>query len=281
MWIEIFRTGRHTSSNGNELNFSVDDLDKIANLYNSRNAEGSAALAPLVKGHPKNDEPAHGWVERLARRGNYLLAKLRDLTPVIIDEVRNKQYQRISIALTRDMHLKHVGLLGAVSPAVEGLSPVAFTELDDNIELEYLHNDESVTHLIHQNNELKERVENYERTLVSRDLIEFTSDLVKRRIIPSTQKNNALDILELAYNVDRITENEYSLLDKLKSFFHKMQFNSLQKEFATNHTSNNFGEFGNGKEFLADRDKLHKAVLEYMERNTEINYEQALTNLIK
>ncbi len=243
--------------------------------------KGVPHLLHLLKVIQKNDEPAHGWVERLARRGNYLLAKLRDLTPVIIDEVRNKQYQRISIALTRDMHLKHVGLLGAASPAVEGLSPVAFTELDDNIELEYLHNDESVTHLIHQNNELKERVENYERTLVSRDLIEFTSDLVKRRIIPSTQKNNALDILELAYNVDRITENEYSLLDKLKSFFHKMQFNSLQKEFATNHTSNNFGELGNGKEFLADRDKLHKAVLEYMERNTEINYEQALTNLIK
>lgn len=62
MWIEIFRTGRHTSSNGNELNFSVDDLDKIANLYNSRNAEGSAALAPLVKGHPKTTNlPMVGW----------------------------------------------------------------------------------------------------------------------------------------------------------------------------------------------------------------------------
>lgn len=103
MWIEIFKTGRHTSSNGNELNYTVEDLDKIVNLYNSRIEEDNATFAPLVKGHPKTDDPAYGWVERLARRGNYLLAKLRDLTPAIIDEVRNKQYQRISIALTRDL----------------------------------------------------------------------------------------------------------------------------------------------------------------------------------
>ncbi len=280
MWIEIFKTGTHTSSNGNDHDFSVEDLDKIANQYNQLNSNNNN-LAPLVKGHPSTDAPAYGWVERLARRGNYLMAKIRDLTPEIIEEVRNKKYQRISISLTPKLHLNHVGLLGAAVPAVDGLAPVSFVELDDNIELEYSQNDGSFTYLIHQNNELKEKVENYERALVSKDLMEFTSNLVEKKIISKHQKHNAQDLLELAYDIDKANPNEFNLLEKVKSFFQKMQFNSLQKEFATNQTTNKIGELLNTRELLNDRGELHRTILEYIEQNPEISYEQALSEIIK
>lgn len=280
MWIEIFKTGRHTSSNGNELDFSAEDLDKIAHQYNLRSTESPSMQAPLVKGHPHNDEPAQGWIERLARRGNFLMAKLRDLTPQIIDEVRNKQYQRISIALTNDLQLKHVGLLGAVSPAVEDLLPVSFAEFDETTQFEYSHTDDSITHLIHQNNELKDKVHTYQRTLVSRDLMEFCSNLVNNKVIPPNQQKSAVELLELAYVIDNSGNYEFQLLDKLKSFFNKLQYQSLQKEFAANHTINPIGKLGDNKSLLENRNELHKAVLEYMEQNPALNYQQALTNII-
>lgn len=280
MWIEIFKTGRHKSSNGNELNFSAEDLDKIAHQYNLRSSESPSLQAPLVKGHPYNDKPAYGWVERLARRGNFLLAKLRDLTPEIIEEVRNKQYQKISISLTNDLQLKHIGLLGAASPAVEGLSPVAFAEYDETFQMEYSQNEDSITHLIHLNNELKEKVHNYQRKLVSRDLMEFCSNLVGKKAISPNQQKSAMELLEFAYDIDSSGNYEFQLLDKLKSFFSKMEFQTLQKEFATNHTANKFAILSENRGLLDNREKLHKAVIEYMEQNPELTYQQALTNII-
>lgn len=281
MWIEIFRTGTHTSSNGNQISFSVDDLEKIANNYNNQAKEQTNSLAPLVKGHPSNDSPAYGWVERLARRGNFLLAKLSNLTTDIIEDVRNKQFQRISIALTKDFHLKHIGLLGAANPAVDGLAPVSFTEFDENIELEYSHSDDSITNIIHENYQLKEKVLNYERILVSRDLFEFTQNLISNGIISQNQKQSALELLELAYDIDKSSSVEYNLLDKIKSFFKKNNYLPLQKEFATNQTSRKLNEFTEAKNFHYDREKLHNTIVEYMEQNPEIDYQQALNHFIR
>lgn len=172
-------------------------------------------------------------------------------------------------------------MLGGASPAIEGLAPVTFVQLDDDIDLEYQYDDDSVTNLIHQNKELKSKIYEYERELINRDLIEFTSQLVDKKIVPLNQKNSTKELLELAYDIDRNSNNEYNLLDRLKSFFHKLQFNSLQKEFATNSTTKKFGELTNAKYLLEDREKLHHTILEYMEQNPEISYNQALNNLIK
>lgn len=281
MWIEIFKTGRHTSSNGKELEFSVEDLDRIAERYNQRTANATATLAPLVKGHPQDDSPAYGWVERLARRGNYLLAKLRDLSPEIIEDVQQKKFTRVSIALTGDLDLKHVGLLGSAQPAVEGLLPVAFVQMDESFELEYSQSTDGITQILNQNNDLKEKVELYERTLVRRDLSEFAANLVSRKIIPQSSKQAAMELMELAYELDKKYTEEYNFLDKIKSFFNKLEHNSLQKEFATHQTANKFGEFANKKNLIQNREQLHRTVMEYLEQNPEFSYEQALQEIIK
>jgi uncharacterized coiled-coil protein SlyX len=121
MWIEIFKTGEHTDSQGSAGEFTAESLDGIVSLYNEKVLEDSSFLAPVVKGHPATSDPALGWVERLARRGDFLVAKLKDVDPDFADEVERGCYRKISISLYPDRMLRHVGFLGGAQPAVHGL----------------------------------------------------------------------------------------------------------------------------------------------------------------
>lgn len=56
---EIFRTGTHTSLNGQTKDFSETDLDTIASSYDPQQHE-----APIVIGHPETNAPAYGWIEK-------------------------------------------------------------------------------------------------------------------------------------------------------------------------------------------------------------------------
>lgn len=133
--IEIFRVGKHLDANGTEVNIEVDDIDKIVEAYDAELHE-----APLVIGHPQHDKPAWGWVASLRRRGKILIAKLNDISPEISQAVRKGHYKKISASFYRPnakrnpvsdaWYLRHVGLLGAQTPAVKGLSPLKFSDED-------------------------------------------------------------------------------------------------------------------------------------------------------
>ncbi len=99
MWIEIFKTGTQTDSAGNSREFTVENLEEIAAMYNERIAADESGIAPVVKGHPKDNEPAYGWVERLGRRGKKLLAKLKELDTDFLQEVKNGAFRKISMAI--------------------------------------------------------------------------------------------------------------------------------------------------------------------------------------
>ncbi|CAN2042519.1 Peptidase [Candidatus Magnetomoraceae bacterium gMMP-15] len=121
MWIEIFKTGTHTSSNGHSKTWTINDLDKMVKQYDPLKRE-----APLVLGHPENNAPAYGWVEALKRQGNILLAKFKDIVPEFKNIVNEGLYKKRSISLYPDKSLRHVGFLGAAQPAVPGLKDFKF-----------------------------------------------------------------------------------------------------------------------------------------------------------
>jgi len=116
-WIEVFKSGTHTSSSGDTRTWSNDDLDAIVANY-----DPSVDEAPVVLGHPKTDEPAYAWVSALRREGDVLLAKFERVCPEFAIWVEKGLYRKISIALGPDFSLRHVGFLGAANPAVKGLS---------------------------------------------------------------------------------------------------------------------------------------------------------------
>lgn len=131
MWDKIARTGTFTDMNGRVYTFTRNDLQQIAENYSKR-----TELAPLVFGHPATDGPAHGWVKSLRVNGDTLEAEYEDIKPKAQEAIRNKEYRYKSIAIVPGTNtLRHVGLLGAVPPAMSGLGDMAFADEDESLTL--------------------------------------------------------------------------------------------------------------------------------------------------
>ncbi|GBC62494.1 hypothetical protein DENIS_3466 [Desulfonema ishimotonii] len=121
-WIDICRTGTWKAKSGKNVTFSEADLDAIVTAYNPDERE-----APLVFGHPAEDDPAYGWVTTLRRSGQVLQAAFRQVPEAVKTLVNAGHYKKISLALMPDKKtLRHVGLLGATQPAVSGLTSAKF-----------------------------------------------------------------------------------------------------------------------------------------------------------
>ena len=127
MWKEVFKVGKHTDANGNEREWSQEDLDIIVEKYNNQLPDDRHE-APVVIGHPVNNSPAYAWVKELKRDGDILLAKFAQIDPQFEKLIKEGKYKKVSIALYPDMMLRHVGFLGAVPPAVKGLKDSEFNE---------------------------------------------------------------------------------------------------------------------------------------------------------
>ncbi len=130
-WFEILKAGTFTDSAGRSHTFSETDLDAIVSGYDPAQHE-----APIVIGHPKSNAPAYGWIERLKRVGDTLLAAPKALVPEFVEMVNQGLFKKRSVSLFPDRTLRHVGFLGAAPPAVKGLSDVTFAQVDETIALE-------------------------------------------------------------------------------------------------------------------------------------------------
>lgn len=118
--IAIAKTGTFTDSRGKSHTFTEKDFDEIAANYS-----GATEKAPLVFGHPEDDHPAYGWTEKVFRQGQKLFAQLAQVPDAVRKAVHNGSYKYVSMSLhPGGKRLRHVGLLGAVPPAIPGLGPV-------------------------------------------------------------------------------------------------------------------------------------------------------------
>lgn len=129
-WFEVFRAGSYPQGDVSEA-----DLDQVVGSYDPAWHE-----APVVVGHPQVDAPAFGWVTKLQRRGKVLLARFSQVVPGLVKAVRDGRYKKVSIRLVktkeRGLYLWHVGFLGAQPPAVKGLAPIGFGEVEGGLDIE-------------------------------------------------------------------------------------------------------------------------------------------------
>lgn len=131
---QIFRTGTHTAMNGQTLTFSENDLRQIAFAYPWQKAK---QCAPLVLGHPADNQPAYGEVKALVVDGGRLFAHAI-VSPGLIRAVKSGYYNKVSAAFYSPLaqqnpvpgawSLRHVGFLGAMPPAVKGMAPLNFAQ---------------------------------------------------------------------------------------------------------------------------------------------------------
>lgn len=130
---EIFIAGTRADNSGKEVTITPDDLNAIAKGYNPSFHE-----APIVIGHPDDNAPAYGWVKSLSAKGDKLYAEFGEMDAGFVDLVKQGRYKKLSASFYPPKHpsnpkpdnwyLRHIGFLGALPPAVKGLSPVSFND---------------------------------------------------------------------------------------------------------------------------------------------------------
>lgn len=140
MKMEVFRSGDY----GAKGRYTDADLQKIADDYQPQLLE-----APLTFDHAQAG-PAYGWVARLQREGDRLVAVLKGVPDAVRNLVRTGAYKRRSIELLRRMpetgrpYLRAISLLGAATPQVKGLREICFAAAEDTERVD-LHHDASTT----------------------------------------------------------------------------------------------------------------------------------------
>jgi len=132
--IELLKPGTHTDSAGRRFTFTPEDLAALAEGYDPQTFD-----APIVVGHPKQADPAYGWIGKLEVGGDgTLLAYPERVAPAFAEAVRDGHYKKVSGSFYPPDHsgnpkpgqyyLRHVGFLGAAAPAVKGLAPVELAD---------------------------------------------------------------------------------------------------------------------------------------------------------
>lgn len=287
MWIEVFRTGNFNDSKGRPFFADSVTLEAIERTYNSATQHGYEA--PLVKGHPKDDEPAYGWIERLARRGNKLLAKLKEVSQEIIEDVRQGKYRRVSIALTPELLLRHVGLLGAASPAVDGLAPVSFDDGENDyftFDYEFLNrtdDENEIQSLTQINKQLSEQVARLQAELRKSEYRTFVENLLERNQLllkNDAMKEKLIDLL-VQSDVASYKTNEPNAFNLAKEFISILECFKPSAYFSQISIAN-AGKIEHqfeGKKVDENRLEIHRQAVEMTMKNPSISYQQALNIL--
>lgn len=289
MWLEIFKTGTFTDNKGKKASFNADNIAEIVAKYNNEVSEKGYS-APLVKGHPLNDAPAYGWVERLARRGNVVLAKVKDLSDEIIEEVRQGKYKKVSIALSPDYLLRHIGLLGAAQPAVQGLQELNFDSLGDSLlfslDLDSIEdNSKLIESMQIEIEKLKTENLKLRKIDISRTNREFAEAFFEKNSY--LQKSDyaiekivsLLDCAEYPSDSSEYSENS-GLRENLVQFFDALKPTSLFSPIKGAPSFNRNAVEFEGKNVVEDRLDIHNKAMAMLSSFPEMTYESAVNQII-
>lgn len=142
--VEIFSTG--TWSGSKKVTVTATDLDNMVRAWNEVNDKVTGYRPPLKLGHDDAQKfigqnkgsgaPALGWVHNLRRIGNKVVADFKDVPSKLLDMIRQKRYNSVSIEMLPSLEfdgknystvLTAVAILGAELPAVKGLKELSAT----------------------------------------------------------------------------------------------------------------------------------------------------------
>jgi hypothetical protein len=128
--ITLLKKAKVVSSNGATVNIDDAILDRVVSASQST----TRASFPLVKGHPKHDDPQYGSVafKSVQREGDAVVAELQVHDEAVANEIRSKKYTGHSLKFnTATGAIYHVGILGAKLPAIPDLPPIELSGDDD------------------------------------------------------------------------------------------------------------------------------------------------------
>lgn len=131
VWVEVFKTGTHTASNGVKKTYTDEHLDQMVGAFAALKEK---VKVPLRVGSHGVLAPAGGWVSNLKREGVKLMAEFADVPEIVRKAINRRIYKTVSSGLWFDWKddeekvypvvLNHVALLGGRLPAVKGLEDI-------------------------------------------------------------------------------------------------------------------------------------------------------------
>jgi hypothetical protein len=139
--VPILKVGKWTDMYGNNVEFTIDDLDEIAKNTNAL-LKTDLVEPPLKLGHSENQKlaqedgyPAIGYISKAYRLGDTLFADFVNIPEKVYNLIKNRAYSKISAEVyTNFKHpdtneeigktLRAVALLGADLPAIKGLGDI-------------------------------------------------------------------------------------------------------------------------------------------------------------
>ena len=124
--LHLARPGQFTDMHGQAVDLSPDLLAQLAASY-----DPAIYQAPLVIGHPKTNSPAFGHLAKLELTPEGLFGVPIEVDPAFADAVNSGKYPQRSLSFWPADHpssptpgqpyIRHLGVLGAVPPAIPGL----------------------------------------------------------------------------------------------------------------------------------------------------------------
>jgi hypothetical protein len=321
MKFEIFKVGTHTSDKGITKDYSLDDLNFIAQSYNPQEDE-----APIVVGHPIDNSPAYGWVSSLeVTEDGKLVADAPDekLHPDFLSAVQEGRYKKRSISLTPEGKLRHIGFLGGAAPAVKGLADIQFSQPSSTI-IEFDIDEQSNTNSLElepdsfsliqsqlnsinetmkqlssnfsesQNNELSTKF-----NLLSNEINSLKSKITKSEFESLLENKLGVGSLTPAIKDKLLAVSNFAEAQNFSADFNQDKFNKDLNVLLTDLVNSfpkviyyeNFAEKPSAAKISTDEFdnynldldslKVHKKALQYMQLNEGVSYVEAINKISK
>lgn len=136
--LHLARIGTFTDMHGQDVSLTPELLEQLAASY-----DPALYKAPLVIGHPKTNSPAFGWLETLEAKPEGLFGAPINVDPAFAEAVTSGRYPQRSLSFWPAGHpgsptpgkpyVRHLGVLGAVPPAIPGLRGADLSDPDAGI----------------------------------------------------------------------------------------------------------------------------------------------------
>lgn len=147
--VEIFGIG--TWKGSQKITVTGSMLDQMVTAFHALSDKVSGFRPPIKLGHTdaqrfigqNNGAPALGWVSAMRRVGDKVLADFSDVPSSLVDLIRKRLYNSVSIELlpkleyqgtTFENVLSAVAVLGAELPAVKGLKELSLSLFDASVQ---------------------------------------------------------------------------------------------------------------------------------------------------
>ncbi len=231
MKIEIFRVGKHTSSNGTTKDYTLDHLNQIV--------QNHSEPTPIVVGHPKDNSPAFGWIKNLFVKGESLFAEATDLVPEFLDLLKQKIYKNRSVSLKTnadgELFLNHVAFLGGALPAVKGLEELNLSADDsESFEMEFSEIELDGIELKSNTPSKKKKASSKrEETNFSEAITSLQNEMIKlTKFVGTLKDSDSTDLSEMQTKIDELNI-KLDAAHFQRSIHDKLDFSSLTPAIKT------------------------------------------------